>query len=294
MTQTVAAREIHGVTVIVPAYNEQASILTVVEELKSICSKLPMDWEIIVVDDGSTDATEEALRNVSAQVIRHPENRGYGASIKTGVMASRYPWILITDGDGTYPNSEIPGLLESIAHYDMIVGARVGKDVNIPLIRRPAKWLLNKLANYMTSTRIPDLNSGFRLFRKSSYLRFLNLYPDGFSFTTTITLALLCNNHPVKFVPINYFKRAGTSKIRPIRDTYNFFLLVIRTIMYFDPLRVFMPVALFLMAYGLLYACYEIYRYMNITTAATIVLFAGFQTAILGLLADLIVKGRRA
>src|SRR5262249_12655404 len=145
----------------------------------------------------------------------------------------------ITDADGTYPIDSIPKLLENHDGYDMIVGARIGKDVNIPLIRRPAKWLLNKLAAFMAQTQIPDLNSGFRLFRKSSFLRFEKILPSGFSLTTTITMALLCNNHPVKYVPVDYYKRKGMSKIRPFRDTYNFFMLVIRTIMYFDPLRVF-------------------------------------------------------
>ncbi len=175
----------------------------------------------------------------------------------------------------------------------MVVGARLGKDVNIPLVRKPAKWLLNRLANYMAQTTIPDINSGFRIFRKSSFLRFLSIYPAGFSLTTTITLALLCNNHPVKYVPVSYHKRKGQSKIRPLRDTYNFFLLVIRTIMYFDPLRVFIPISLLLLLLGMVYCIFEISRYHNITTAAALVLIAGVQAAILGLLADLIVKGRR-
>jgi hypothetical protein len=121
----------------------------------------------------------------------------------------------------------------------------------------------------------------------------LSIYPSGFSLTTTITLALLCNNHPVKYVPIDYYKRKGQSKIRALRDTYNFFLLVIRTIMYFDPLRVFLPLAFFILLFGFGYSIYEMIHYSNITTAAALLLFAGAQTAVLGLLADLIVKGRR-
>jgi glycosyltransferase involved in cell wall biosynthesis len=293
MSQAVS-KEISGVSIIIPAYNEEQSIRGVVDEIFEVCEKMHVDCEIIIVDDGSTDKTAEALVGKPVQVIRHPENRGYGASIKTGVLASRHPWVMITDADGTYPVASIPSLLETVDHYDMIVGARKGKDVHIPLIRRPAKWFLTKLANFMTSTEIPDLNSGFRLFRKSSFLRFLNLYPSGFSLTTTITLAMLCNNHPVKYVAVDYYKRKGMSKIRPLQDTYNFIVLVIRTIMYFDPLRVFMPIALFLLIAGLIFTVFEIYRFQNITTAATIVLFAGLQTAILGLLADLIVKSRRS
>lgn len=293
MTQPTTSVEFAGVSVIIPAYNEQDGIGKVVDAIRDVCLSRGFEFEIIVVDDGSTDQTAHALDDKQVHLIRHPENRGYGASIKTGVLASRFPWILITDADGTYPIEQIPMLIENCLHYDMVVGARTGEDVNIPMIRRPAKWILNGLANFMAQTKIPDLNSGFRLFRKSTFIRFLNYYPSGFSLTTTITLAMLSNDHPVKFVPINYYKREGTSKIRPIRDTYNFFVLVVRTIMYFDPLRVFLPVAMVLAILGTLFTIWELIHFRNITTAATIVLFAAIQTAILGLLADLIVKGRR-
>lgn len=290
---TVTSIDLEGVSIVIPAFNEEEAIGEVVGELSEICSSEGVDFEIIVVDDGSTDQTSEALQTKPVRVLKHPENRGYGASIKTGVLSARYPWILIMDADGTYPVREIPKLLRNVEDYDMVVGARMGNDVSIPLVRLPAKWLLNKLANYMAQTKIPDINSGFRIFRKSSFLRFLTIYPAGFSLTTTITLALLCNHHPVKYVPIDYYKRKGQSKIRPFRDTYNFFLLVIRTIMYFDPLRVFLPLSFFMLLFGLGYAGYEMIHYHNITTAASLILFAGAQTAILGLLADLIVKGRR-
>jgi glycosyltransferase involved in cell wall biosynthesis len=293
MTQTAVAPEFTGISIVIPAFNEQKSIATVIDQLFDICSAQNILFEIIIVDDGSTDRTTEVVENKGVQVIRHPENRGYGASIKTGVLSARYPWILIIDADATYPITEIPKMLENLDHYEMIVGARTGKDVNIPLIRRPAKWLLNKLANFMVQTRIPDLNSGFRVFKKDVFLKYMGICPSGFSLTTTITLALLSNNYPVKFVPVDYYKREGHSKIRPIRDTYNFFVLVLRTIMFFDPLRIFMPISLFLFLFGTIFTLVEIYRWDNITTAATIVLFAALQTGILGLLADLIVKSRR-
>jgi len=293
MGQVAVPVDFPGVSVVIPAFNEESAIEKVVAELLGVCTDAGIDFEIIVVDDGSTDRTAERLQDKPVHVIRHPENRGYGASIKSGVAMARFPWILITDADGTYPVSEIPKLLGNTGHYDMIVGARTGADVNIPLIRRPAKWMLTRFANFMAQTKIPDLNSGFRLFRKSSFLRFANIYPSGFSLTTTITLALLTNNHPVKYVPVNYYKREGRSKIRPLRDTYNFFLLVIRTALYFDPLRVFFPPALFLLLLGILVSIYEILAFRNITTVATIILFAAFQTVIMGLLADLIVKSRR-
>lgn len=294
MTEVLATRtEPLGLSIVIPAYNEAGAIVEVVRQIAGVCKAEKVDFEIIVVDDGSTDRTADALHGTGVQVIRHPENRGYGAAIKTGVLSAQYPWILITDADGTYPISQIPRLLENLDHYEMVVGSRTGEDVHIPIVRRPAKWVLSKLANFMAQTHIPDLNSGFRVFRKTAFQRFLTLFPSGFSLTTTITLALLCNGYPVRYVPVDYYRRTGSSKIRPIRDTYNFFLLVIRTIMYFDPLRVFAPVALLLLLAGVLFSIYEIYRFHNITTAAAIFLFAGVQTAILGLLADLIVKSRR-
>lgn len=293
MTEMLTATGTTSISIVIPAYNEAQAISEVVEQISDVCIANKLEFEIIVVDDGSTDRTAEALQTKNVLVIRHPENRGYGAAIKTGVLSAQYPWILITDADGTYPISQIPRLLENLEHYEMVVGARTGQDVNIPFVRRPAKWVLSKLANFMAQTRIPDLNSGFRVFRKSAFQRFLTLFPSGFSLTTTITLALLCNGYAVRYVPVDYYRRTGRSKIRPIRDTYHFFLLVIRTIMYFDPLRVFAPVGLFLLFAGLIFAGYEIVRFHNITTAAAIFLFAGLQTGILGLLADLIVKSRR-
>ena len=293
MNQLALPVDFPGVSIVIPAFNEEGAIEKVIDELIETCSDQGTEFEIIVVDDGSTDRTAERLQDKPVQVIRHPENRGYGASIKSGVLSSRFPWVLITDADGTYPVAEIPKLLAHADHYDMIVGSRTGEDVHIPLIRRPAKWVLNRFANFMAQTNIPDLNSGFRLFRKSSFLRFANIYPSGFSLTTTITLALLTNNHPVKYVPVNYYKREGRSKIRPIRDTYNFFLLVLRTALYFDPLRVFFPPALVLLLLGILVSVFELVKFRNVTTVATIILFAAFQTAIMGLLADLIVKSRR-
>jgi glycosyltransferase involved in cell wall biosynthesis len=293
MTQTLTGQEQAGISVVVPAYNEALAIGEVLEQIAGVLNAQKYDFEIIVVDDGSTDHTVSVVESANVHVIRHPENRGYGAAIKSGVLSAQYPWILITDADGTYPISQIPKLLQGLDHYEMIVGARTGQNVNIPAVRRPAKWMLSKLANFMAQTSIPDLNSGFRLFRKTAFQRFANLFPSGFSLTTTITLALLCNGYAVQFVPVDYYKRKGSSKIRPIRDTYNFFLLVIRTIMYFDPLRIFAPMSILLLILGVLFAGWEAYRFENITTTGAIILFAGFQTGILGLLADLIVKSRR-
>src|SRR5262249_22502084 len=157
------------------------------------------EHEIIVVDDGSKDKTRRAAEEAGAVVLRHPRNRGYGASLKTGITVAAYDVICITDADGTYPVERIPELLAELRTADMVVGARTGARVAIPLIRKPAKWVLNRLANYITSTKIPDLNSGLRLFRRDAALQYFHMLPDQFSFTTTITMAMLCDKYAVTY-----------------------------------------------------------------------------------------------
>ena len=159
--------------------------------------------------------------------------------------------VVITDSDGTYPNDRIPELAAMMTDWDMVVGARTGDEVRVPLVRRPAKWALNMLANVLVETRIPDLNSGLRVFRREVVLRFLPILPNGFSFTTTITLAMLSEGYRVTFVPIDYYARQGRSKIRPVYDTLNFLQLIVRTVLYFNPLRVFLPLSLFFFGAGL-------------------------------------------
>ena len=153
---------------------------------------------------------------------------------------------MITDADGTYPVEEIPSLLKWTDRYDMVVGARTGEIVKIPFLRRPAKWFLRKLASYLAKTKIPDLNSGLRVFKKDIALKYWKLFPDGFSFTSTITMACLTNNYDVKYIPINYYKREGKSTIHPIRDFIGFNNLLLRLVIHFSPLRVFIPFALLL------------------------------------------------
>src|SRR5512143_594380 len=241
------------VSVVIPAYNESASVKEVVEKVKAALEPTGYLYEIIVVDDGSTDATAAALVGHGLTIITHPENKGYGASLKTGIRSAKGDIIVITDADGTYPSSMIPALVREIKDggYDMAVGARTGKDVNIPLVRRPAKFILKKLADYLAETKIPDLNSGLRAFKKELAFRYFHLLPSGFAFTTTITLALLSDGYNVKYVPIDYLSRGGgRSKIRPIKDFSNFMMLIVRVIWYFNPVKVVLLVRLVLRALG--------------------------------------------
>ena len=211
------ATQLEGVTVIVPAYNEEGGIGPTLEELVKIMAASELQHEIVVIDDGSTDRTAEVAGQHAVRLVRHKTNAGYGDALKTGIRLARYPLIAITDADGTYPNDRLAELVDVVASQDadMAVGARTGPEVTIPLIRRPAKWLIGRLAELAAGRAIPDLNSGLRVFRRATAMRMLSILPSGFSFTTTITLAMLNNGYTVEYLPVNYYARTGRSKICP-------------------------------------------------------------------------------
>nr|MBI4156726.1 glycosyltransferase family 2 protein [Candidatus Woesearchaeota archaeon] len=280
-----------NISIVIPAYNEQDSIAKTIQEIKEVLSKSKNKYEIITVNDGSKDNTSEILKSIkNIIIINHPYNKGYGASIKTGIKNSKYDWILITDSDNTYPIKDIPKLISYIENYDMIIGAR--KKDNIPILRKPAKAFLSLLANFLTNRKIPDLNSGFRIFKKDLALRFFNIFPSGFSFTTTITLAALTNEYNVKFVPIDYYKRQGRSKIKP-KEFINFFVLILRIITYFEPIKIFSLISLilfFIATIIFIYTAYFIHRIADITVI--VILLASIQIFLFGLIADMIARKR--
>lgn len=227
-------------SVVVPAFNEETEIARQLSELQSVLNSLPVPAELILVDDGSTDHTAQRAEDCGIPVIRLGKNQGYGAALKRGIQAAAGEWILITDADGTYPPGSIPALFSRTAEADMVVGARVGGQVYIPLIRRPAKWILQIYAICLVGRWIPDLNSGMRIMRKTVVEKFWRLLPDRFSFTSTITVAMLAHGHKVAFVPIDYRRRVGTSKIRPA-DFPRFLALLTRTMLAVRPMRVLFP-----------------------------------------------------
>ena len=278
----------NSVSIIIPCFNEEESISMTVKELQ----ELNLNCEIIVIDDGSTDDSSKISNKINRiKLIRHDKNLGYGAALKTGINNAVYENIVITDADSTYPNDKIPYFVSQLVEndLDMVVGARTGRNVKIPFLRKPAKWAIGKLANWVTGQPIPDVNSGLRVFKKSSYIPFQYIVPDGFSFTTTITLGMLLSGYKVKFMPIDYFQRSGKSKIRPIRDTLNFIKLILRIGLYFAPLKIFMPISivLFLLAIG-----WGIFTKFFLGTLADvsslIIAMTGFQVAVLALIAELI------
>ncbi|MGH9795820.1 MAG: glycosyltransferase family 2 protein [Candidatus Acidiferrales bacterium] len=273
-----------GVTVVVPAYNEEGAIASQIKNVLGVMERSARPWELIVVDDGSTDATASQAEQTGARLIRLGRNRGYGAALKAGIAAAQHELIVITDADGTYPSEAIPALLEHAAHHDMVVGARIGENVAIPLARRPAKWVLGRLASYMAGQKIPDLNSGLRVMKKSLVEKFEHLLPSGFSFTTTITLALLCSEYSVYYHAIEYHKRVGQSKIRP-GHAYQFLMLILRTIVYFNPLRFFLPLGAVFFAAGVAKFGYDITK-MNLSESAVMGVLTGVIIWCVGLLAD--------
>jgi len=285
-----------GLTIVVPVYNERGAVEDSIQRMKQITESVSHEIEVIFVDDGSTDGGEAILADQSQnpfRVIRSDRNRGYGASLKRGIKAAKYDVIAITDSDNTYPDERIPELYTTLREnsLDMLVGARVGANVHIPWIRKPPKWALNKLANYLCGNHIPDLNSGLRVMRREVVERFMRILPDAFSFTTTITLAMMTNGYAVEYVPIDYAHRSGSSKIRPIHDTLNFVQLILRTVMYFNPLRVFIPLSFLLVAcaFLVLILTWAFGRQIMDVTFGTLFV-TGVNVLILGLLADFIDK----
>ena len=282
-----------SVSVVIPVYNEIGAIQETVDDVVRHMEGSGLTYEVILVDDGSSDGSGEIIgKQTSAQVksVHHKVNRGYGAALKTGLEHARYDLIAITDADGTYPNERLPGLIRALGDDDMLVGARVGKNAKIPAVRKPAKQALNKLANYLSETEIPDLNSGFRVMRKPIVKRFTHILPDSFSFTTTITLAMISDGYQVKYTPIDYFHRAGNSKINPIKDTLRFTQLVIRTVMYFNPLRIFLPLSFALFLASLLVLIYRLITGQGLLIFGIILFVSAIQVLTTGMLADLIDK----
>ena len=288
-------------SIVVPVYNEKGVILKTIQEITQIMDQTEIIYEVIVVDDGSNDGTKELLESQikrgrkfseKIHVIHHERNKGYGAGLKTGIQKAAFENICITDADATYPNEQIPSLYALYdKNYDMVVGQRQIK--RLPLLRKPAKWLITALANFLVGEKIKDLNSGLRIFRKDIAVKFFPIMCDGFSFTSTLTLAVMTNNYRVKYHPIDYYKRAGKSKLRPIRDTLNFINLIIRTVLYFNPLKIFVPLSilLFIASIGaFVFGRLGILFDETPNDSITILFVAGLQVLAIGMIADLIDK----
>lgn len=291
------------VTVIIPAYNEASSIDNQIQLVREVLVGHAFTYEIIVVDDGSQDATAEAALRANVRLLQHPENRGYGASLKTGILAAHYEVVVIIDADGTYPAEQIPSLVAKMENADMVVGARTGETVKIPWVRQPAKWLLRMLATRIAEQPIPDLNSGMRVFRRETIQQYFSILSNRFSFTTTSTLAYMADDYRVVYQPINYYQRVGKSKIVPWAFM-DFMVLIVRMSMMFNPLKVFTPLALTFGFLGVLKTVYDVWALFArnpgagwtlllqpvLSTSAVLLLFVGLQLMMIGMVADGVVR----
>lgn len=283
-------------SIVIPCYNESGAIAETVEHILGLIGvNDDAEIDLIVVDDGSVDGSSELLDSLMAshpeaplRVIHHRRNLGYGAALKSGIMRSRADYICITDSDGTYPNDRIPELVRLAVNHDMVVGARIGQDVTYSKIRTIPKLILVPWVSFLCGGNVPDMNSGLRVFRREAVLKFLKLLPDGFSFTTTITICLMRNRYDVHFVPIRYTARIGKSHIKPFRDTLRFVQLICRTGMYFAPLRLLTPLILLFAALTTLSGLYDALVLRNLTDKTILLAVTALNVFIFALLADMI------
>lgn len=282
-----------NLSIIIPVYNEEKMIGQTIEGLKKELSKLNLEYEIIAVNDGSTDKTKKILDEIlGIQTIHHPYNKGYGASIKAGAAQAQSEWILTFDSDGQHRPEDIQKLFKASSGFDMVIGAREGYQG--PIIRRPGKRVLRWVAEYLVKKKIPDLNSGLRLIKKEYFVKYFHLLPSGFSWTTTTTLAFLKDGLNVNYAPIKINKRqGGKSLVRPA-DALRMFLLILRIILLFSPLRIFLPISFLLFLGTLASLAYDVFlRPLNITEPTILLFISSLLTFFFGLLADQVAAIRR-
>ncbi len=280
-------------TVIIPVYNEEKAIRKTLDELlPHIESK---GWQLIVVNDGSDDSTGAILEHYSdrLRLICHPYNRGYGAALKTGIRAAETELLAIYDSDGQHRPEDLLLLYNEAYELDMVIGERAtGSRVDI--FRVPGKWLLTRAANIIVGRKISDINSGLRVFRRTFIKKILHLMPEGFSFTSTSTVAAMKMGFLVKFVPIKTRKRIGTSTVRQVRHGFMVLMLILRLVILFSPLRIFIPVSFALAGLGVAYAAYVIATVrLTLANGALLCLLASLMIFFFGLVVDQISVMRR-
>ncbi len=289
------------VTIVLPCYNEQDHVLEELERITVAMDGSGFDYELLVIDDRSTDGTLDILKQAlpsypRMRLMPFRVNGGSGTARRIGTTEAFGRIVVWTDADMTYPNERIPEFVQYLLDnpdVDQVVGARTSEQGTHKLLRVPAKWLIRKTAERLTAAKIPDLNSGLRAFRREVSLPYLRLLPPGFSCVTTITMSFLSNQHPVDYLPIDYAKRSGTSKFHFVKDAYRYILQVLRMVMYFNPIKVLMPLGLVSLAVGFVKGVVDVIRYdFRITTNSMLLFVTGLIIIAMALLADLIVRSR--
>lgn len=280
-------------TIILPAFNEEEGVGAVLDGILQLPGA--EDWTILVVDDASTDGTPEVLARYAGRIrtIRHPATRGYGASLKTGIMATRSENVLFIDADGQHDPADIPAVVEALESRECVFTVRP-RNAGIPMVRWPGKWLLHRICNFLANRKIPDINSGFRAGRRSIYMMMLELLPDGFSFSTTSLMYVMRSRFSFVFLPIRCHPRTGTSQVRIIYDGVKTILLALRLMMLFDPMRAFGYPAIGLFAVGALYQVYVFMTFrVTIVGGALLAMLTGVLLFFFGLLGDQIASLRK-
>jgi glycosyltransferase involved in cell wall biosynthesis len=280
-------------SVIVPAFNEEGSIGPLVTGLRGTSA-----WrEILVVDDGSSDATAERAEAAGARVIRHPYNKGNGAAVKTGIRHASGAYILIMDADGQHRVADAPRIVALLDRYELVIGARSAHS-HANLLRRAGNQALNGLAGYLAERKIPDLTSGFRAARRECLLEFLHLLPNGFSTPTTTTLAFIKAGYSVHFEPVDAAAREGQSKIRLAPDGVRFVLILLKVMTIFSPLRLFLPISAAAFLIGAAYAVWTIATQSHVTNSSVLLILMSVVILLVGLVSEQIAslrfEGRRS
>jgi polyisoprenyl-phosphate glycosyltransferase len=289
------------VTIVLPCYNEQDHVLQEVARISIAMDASGFSYELLAIDDKSTDNTLAVLRAAAPnyphmRIVAFRRNGGSGTARRIATSEAHGRIVVWTDADMTYPNERIPEFVQYLIDnpdVDQVVGARTSEQGTHKYLRVPAKFVIRKIAESLSSTKIPDLNSGLRAFRRDVSLPYLRLLPPGFSCVTTITMSFLSNQHAVEYIPIDYAKRAGVSKFHFVRDAYRYILQVLRMVMYFNPIKVLMPLALWILAIGIVKGIVDVVHYhFRLTTNAVLLILVGLLIGSIALLADLIVRSR--
>ena len=277
-----------GYSLIIPYFNEGGSICLTLEEYSNVLKEINCNYEIIIVDDGSKVKAKNFINNFRSDylLIEHKKNRGYGSSISTGINYSKYKNIIITDSDNTYPAERLIKMIKSYQDNNpcMVVASREGPNARIPLLRIPAKYFLRKLASFLCSYDIRDLNSGLRIFRKNFYKKNIRFMPKRFSMTSTLTILAAMNNYEIIYIASSYRKRKGNSSISPIKDTVRFFNLIFKLVILSDGMRVFLPISFLLISLSILLLLLRIVG-ISVGGATSVILFcSGLQILSFGAL----------